>query len=253
MALLIPFLSINVYLRRIVVLPGEVTIDTVEQAKTRLWASLFGITFIGFPAAKFVSIEGTLVENVLESYDNHCIIYFTIFILFIGFTAGAMARKPSSGAKAAAIGLLACAWLGAYLTPKTISLSLEASRLSRAQISDLTSSLMISQFLGGVAAALLSGAMGAIGGALVWQRKNADLDSYILYRPRVYTLNGSGSFFTKDTCPRNRDPRSIWSIYPHDLRKLIEMAIQSKDFPKAMDMANEVILPRNKQKYRKRA
>lgn len=214
MALLIPFFSINMYLKQIVVLPGGGSIDTIAPAKTRLWASLFGFTFIGFPAAKFVSVESTLVANILGSYDNNCITYFTALILLIGLAAGVMARDPSSGAKAAAFGLLACVFLGAYLTPEILSLSLKESGLSRVQLADLTSSLMVSQFLGGFAAALLSGVMGAIGGAVVWQRKSANMGSSITSRPQTYSRNAAASFSTNDMSPRNPGNSPIWPTCP---------------------------------------
>jgi hypothetical protein len=172
LALMIPFMSINLFLDNIVVLPGEMSITTVTPFKTRLWASLLGLTFIGFPAGRAVSVDDVAVSYILGSYNDHYILYSTTLILLVGLAAGIITRKPSCGAKVAAVGFLACTWLGAFLTPETLSLSLTDSSLSSVQISNLTSSLMISQLLGGVAAALLAGFMGAIGGSLMWQHEN---------------------------------------------------------------------------------
>jgi hypothetical protein len=164
--ILIPFISIHFFLKQIDVLPRDGTVITTSSFRARLWASLLGLTFIGFPAGRVVSAGDAPVVDVLASYSEDWILYTTVFILLIGLIAGMASRRAYYGALAAAIGFLFSAWLGAYMTPETLTLYLQGSMAS-VELTNLTSSLLVSQLLGGCAGAFLSAMMGAIGGAMM--------------------------------------------------------------------------------------
>jgi len=214
---LVPFISIRFFVDEIDVLPSEGAIIPTTAFRTRLWASLLGLTFIGFPAAKAVSAGDASVADVLSSYGDHWIMYSTIFILVVGLMAGIVARSPHCGAMAAATGFLGCTWLGAYMTPEILNLFLDA-RIASVELTNLTSSLMISQLLGGGAGAILSAVMGAIGGALMAQRRNSNRESLGVVRPQLaerprfrmtpalLTMNagrnGEGDASKWSSCPR---------------------------------------------------
>lgn len=218
---LIPFISIHFFVDEINVIPNGGAIITTTAFRTRLWASLLGLTFIGFPAGKAVSAGDTSVADILSSYGDHWIMYSTIFILLVGLIAGLLARNPHCGAMAAATGFLGCTWLGAYMTPDILTIFLNA-QIASVELTNLTSSLIISQLLGGGAGAILSAVMGAIGGALMEQRRNAHRESLGVVNPQVngrprlriaptlLTANGSRS-----------NEASKWSSCPQCGSKLI--------------------------------
>ena len=61
---LVPFISIHFFVDEIDVLPNRGVIITTTAFRTRLWASLLGRTFIGFPAGKAVSAGDANVADV---------------------------------------------------------------------------------------------------------------------------------------------------------------------------------------------
>jgi len=212
---LVPFISIRYFVNEIDVLPNERAIIPTTAFRTRLWASLLGLTFIGFPAGKAVSAGDASVADVLSSYGDHWIMYSTIFILLVGLIAGVVARNPHCGAMAAATGFLICTWLGAYMTPDILTIFL-AAQIASVELTNLTSSLMISQLLGGGAGAILSAMMGAIGGALMRQRRNSHRESFgvspqINRRPR---LRITPALLTVNVSRGNEGDTSKWSSCP---------------------------------------
>jgi hypothetical protein len=120
----------------------------------------------------------------LALFFGFWIMYSTIFILSVGLVAGLASRNPHCGAMAAATGFLGCTWLGAYMTPDVLTIFLNA-QIASVELTNLTSSLMISQLLGGGAGAILSAVMGAIGGALMEQRRDAHRESLGIVNPQV--------------------------------------------------------------------
>jgi len=212
---LIPFISIRFFLKEIDVLPSEGMIIATTSFRTRLWASLLGLTFIGFPAGKAVSSGDISVTGILASYSQDWILYSLIFILLIGLVAGMVSRRPHCGAMASATSFLCCTWLGAYMTPEILTLSLNA-RIASVELTNLISSLMVSQLLGGCAGALLSAMMGAIGGALMGQRRTlhqeslGDVGSQINGRPRLRLT----PFLMADRNRRSDVSSSKWSLCP---------------------------------------
>jgi len=220
---LVPFISIHFFVDEIDVLPNEGAIIPTTAFRTRLWASLLGLTFIGFPAGKAVSAGDDSVADILSSYGDHWIMYSTIFILLVGLIAGIAARNPHCGAMAAATGFLGCTWLGAYMTPDILAFFLDA-QIASVELTNLTSSLMISQLLGGGAGAILSAVMGAIGGALMEQRRNAHRESLGVMSPRI---NGRPRFritptpLTVNASRRSEGDASRWSSCPRCGSRLV--------------------------------
>jgi len=220
---LIPFISIRFFIDEIDVLPSEGATIPTTAFRTRLWASLLGLTFIGFPAGKAVSAGDASVADILSSYGDHWIMYSTIFILLVGLIAGMAIGNPHCGAIAAATGFLGCTWLGAYMTPDVLTLFLDA-RIASVELTNLTSSLMISQLLGGSAGAILSAVMGAIGGALMEQRKNAnreslrDVSPQIDRRPR---LRMTPTLLTVNASRSSEGDASKWSSCPRCGSRLV--------------------------------
>jgi len=220
---LVPFISIHFFVDEIDVLPNRGVIITTTAFRARLWASLLGLTFIGFPAGKAVSAGDITVADVLSSYGVHWIMYSTIFILLIGLIAGLASRNPHCGAMAAATGFLGCTWLGAYMTPDILTIFLN-SQIANVELTNLTSSLMISQLLGGGAGAIISAVMGAIGGALMEQRSDAHHESMGVVNPHVNRrprLRITPALITANASRGDEGDASKWSSCPRCGSKLI--------------------------------
>jgi len=185
-----------------------------------IWASLLGMSSLGFSVGSVVAANNPSLGLLLGSYSGDWIFRTIFTLIVIGIAGGVAAEDRSGAAVASAIGMISALVFGAILTFQVLPPMMAGLGMSPGNQSDLISAIAVSMLAGALPAALITAVTSAIISRAIMRARIIRIEPLRLpplppEEPRPYRFCPNcganlGEFSPdRSTCPKCGEPLPI--------------------------------------------
>ncbi|MBO3804157.1 MAG: zinc ribbon domain-containing protein [Candidatus Brockarchaeota archaeon] len=148
----------------------QLKVSSLSPSEDALWASLLGLSAMGFGVGSAVAPGNVAFGLLVGSYSGEWIFKAIITLVIAGALGGIIVEYGSGATVASALGTLLALCFGAVLTLRTLPSLLEGVGMSAGELQEFVSAVAVSQFVGALAASLVAGLAGGLVARLMLRR-----------------------------------------------------------------------------------